>query len=345
MGRLGELTHSRCGENRYDPVPYILQFTMKGGCDIDVEPRDAILSKVRLQWTTAEFWADGGSTSFATRLAGALGIHESQVKVVAVYEGSVIIHYYIYDDPEEPGQIENYQKDLETKIKSNMINFGAPIMEADVGEGSFFVIINNNNGDDEEGEGNGNGSNGGGSSLDGDVLVGVVTGDGKKDDSRVWQLLVIVLAALLLLVVAAVIVWVIKIKFSVKQELQKKAAEMAANQRNSVAYEEQYHPKAELGRNIYYDDKGKKKANDADDVDDEEEKGDESSDAADPKFTQTEIEHPEMREHTPLHSQDNERNSPLQLQGFDQNSSSANFTHPAMRAIQEAADESYRVEE
>lgn len=50
-----------------------------------VKPTDAIISDVRMQWTLAEFYAQGGTTSFADRVAGALGIHASQIKVVAVY--------------------------------------------------------------------------------------------------------------------------------------------------------------------------------------------------------------------------------------------------------------------
>lgn len=62
---------------------------------IEVVPRDAIMCNVRLEWTFEEFWADGGTTKFADRMAGALGIHASNVKVVSVYKGSVGIEYVV----------------------------------------------------------------------------------------------------------------------------------------------------------------------------------------------------------------------------------------------------------
>lgn len=46
-----------------------------------------------------EFYASGGPTSFIDRVSAALGIHASQMKVVAVYTGSVVVEYEI--EPEE----------------------------------------------------------------------------------------------------------------------------------------------------------------------------------------------------------------------------------------------------
>lgn len=48
---------------------------------------------VRLQWDLDSFFEDGGSTTFADRMAGSLGIHASRLKVVGVYQGSVILNY------------------------------------------------------------------------------------------------------------------------------------------------------------------------------------------------------------------------------------------------------------
>ena len=50
---------------------------------------------MRLSWTLNEFFAAGGTTSFADRLAASLGIHASTIKIVSVYEGSVVIEYAI----------------------------------------------------------------------------------------------------------------------------------------------------------------------------------------------------------------------------------------------------------
>lgn len=62
------------------------------------------MCNVRLSWTFDEFYAAGGTTTFADRITAALGIHASQVKVASVYEGSLIVDFYITadDDDEEP---------------------------------------------------------------------------------------------------------------------------------------------------------------------------------------------------------------------------------------------------
>lgn len=45
-----------------------------------------------------EFFASGGTTTFMARVAGALGIHASTIKVVSVYEGSTVVDYVIEND-------------------------------------------------------------------------------------------------------------------------------------------------------------------------------------------------------------------------------------------------------
>jgi hypothetical protein len=56
---------------------------------------------VRMEWTMAAFFSDGGTTNFIDRLTGSLGIHASNVKIVSVYEGSLIINYEISVDDED----------------------------------------------------------------------------------------------------------------------------------------------------------------------------------------------------------------------------------------------------
>jgi hypothetical protein len=48
-----------------------------------------------MSWTMDQFYAAGGVTSFADRVSAALSISASQVKVVAVYKGSVVVDYQI----------------------------------------------------------------------------------------------------------------------------------------------------------------------------------------------------------------------------------------------------------
>jgi len=59
-------------------------------------PRDAIQSMVRMEWTFEAFFKAGGTTKFVDRVAASLGIHASDIKVVSVYEGSLVINYDIF---------------------------------------------------------------------------------------------------------------------------------------------------------------------------------------------------------------------------------------------------------
>lgn len=91
---MSELTgYYGCGENRYVGVENWLEFIITPNCLIEVKPVDAIISNTRLSWTLAEFYESGGPTRFRDRVCAALGIHASQLKVVAVYEGSVVVNY------------------------------------------------------------------------------------------------------------------------------------------------------------------------------------------------------------------------------------------------------------
>lgn len=70
---------------------------MTTGCTIKIIPRDAIQSLVRMEWTMDAFFSNGGTTSFMDRVAGSLGIHASTIKIVSVYEGSLVVNYEIED--------------------------------------------------------------------------------------------------------------------------------------------------------------------------------------------------------------------------------------------------------
>lgn len=72
-----------------------MEFYLTPGCTLEILPRDAIQVNVRMEWTFAEFFADGGTTKFVDRLAASLGIQGSDIKVVSVYEGSLIINYLL----------------------------------------------------------------------------------------------------------------------------------------------------------------------------------------------------------------------------------------------------------
>jgi hypothetical protein len=91
----GAITRSFCGENRYIGVKNILEFYLTQGCKLQIAPRNAIQTMVRMEWTVDEFFDNGGTTQFVDRVAGSLGIHASTIKVVSVYTGSLVVNYDI----------------------------------------------------------------------------------------------------------------------------------------------------------------------------------------------------------------------------------------------------------
>jgi hypothetical protein len=98
----GPVEQKFCGENRYVGVKNILEFYLTKGCTLHIVPRDAIQSMVRMEWSVADFFASGGSTMFIDRLASSLGIHASTIKMVSVYEGSLVVNYEVIEPTGDP---------------------------------------------------------------------------------------------------------------------------------------------------------------------------------------------------------------------------------------------------
>ena len=73
----GPIKQKYCGENRYIGVKNILEFFISGNCTLTIKPRDAIQSMVRMEWSMAGFFQNGGTTKFADRMCAVLGIHAS----------------------------------------------------------------------------------------------------------------------------------------------------------------------------------------------------------------------------------------------------------------------------
>ena len=48
-----------------------------------------------MDWSMSEFFADGGTTRFVDRLAASLGIDSFRIKVVSIYEGSVVVDFNV----------------------------------------------------------------------------------------------------------------------------------------------------------------------------------------------------------------------------------------------------------
>jgi hypothetical protein len=122
-----------CGENRYRGVVNILEFYIRPGCQLTVEPIDSIYAAVRMNWTMEGFFAKGGTTYFVDRLAASLGIHASNIKIVSVYQGSVVIQFQIFNNTAFPLPKEGLSG-LETLLKQiiSKVDLGAPVIGADI---------------------------------------------------------------------------------------------------------------------------------------------------------------------------------------------------------------------
>lgn len=128
----GNLPRQRCGENRYAGVKNVLEFYITPDCPLVVRPRDAITLGVRLEFTVAEFFSNGGVTSFVDNMAASLGIHKADIRVVSVYEGSVIVDFQILSnilDP-EPLDLEVVTKTFQAVASTLDTFMGAPVLNA-----------------------------------------------------------------------------------------------------------------------------------------------------------------------------------------------------------------------
>merc|ERR1719479_628416 len=98
IGAPAVLTNTACGENRFVGVQNFLEFYITPNCAIKIEPRDAIMTKVRMEWTLSEFYSNGGTTRFVDRMAASLGIASHRIKTLAVYSGSVVVDFVVEAD-------------------------------------------------------------------------------------------------------------------------------------------------------------------------------------------------------------------------------------------------------
>jgi hypothetical protein len=100
-----------------------------------------------------EFFSGGGTTSFVDRLTSSLGIHASQVKIVSVYEGSLVVNYEV--EPEEGQTLEALEATQNEAFASGSVDLGAPILEftsvvakaESVNTGSTYTPVTIVNGD------------------------------------------------------------------------------------------------------------------------------------------------------------------------------------------------------
>jgi hypothetical protein len=87
---------------------------------------------IRLEWTLEAFFAEGGVGRFTDRMAGALRIHSGDLKVVQVYQGSVIVEFQVIagdDDPNPTGTLKTIEEAFKNVAPTLGNSLGAPIMQ------------------------------------------------------------------------------------------------------------------------------------------------------------------------------------------------------------------------
>lgn len=102
----GDITDRVCGRNRYIGVKNILEFYITKDCVVDIVPQRRVACSVRMKWTITDFFAAGGTTKFVDRLASSLGIFASQIKIVSLYEGSLVVDYDIVSQNNDANEEE-----------------------------------------------------------------------------------------------------------------------------------------------------------------------------------------------------------------------------------------------
>lgn len=84
---------------------------------------------VRMDFTLESFFSDGGTTNFIDRLSSSLGIHASDVKIVSVYEGSLVVNYELTTSDDDPDTLVALEASQNTLLSSSDVDLGAPVME------------------------------------------------------------------------------------------------------------------------------------------------------------------------------------------------------------------------
>jgi len=87
-----------------------------------------------MEWTFNDFFAKGGTTSFIDRLTASLGIHASTVKIVSVYDGSLVLNYDLAPSKEEPLDLKAIEKKQTEKFATGKVDLGAPILDVAAGK-------------------------------------------------------------------------------------------------------------------------------------------------------------------------------------------------------------------
>lgn len=99
---------------------------------------------VRLDFSFDDFFAEGGVTTFIDNMAGVLGVHKADIKVVAVYEGSVIVDFEVIENLLSPTPVELavVAKVFEEAASQLDTFMGAPVLNA-IGASAAIILTPN----------------------------------------------------------------------------------------------------------------------------------------------------------------------------------------------------------
>lgn len=82
-----------------------------------------------MEWTMKEFYAAGGQTAFIDRVAASIGIHSSTIKVVSVYEGSLVVNYEAVSATDDAAELASIKTKQISLFATNSMNLGAPVLD------------------------------------------------------------------------------------------------------------------------------------------------------------------------------------------------------------------------
>ena len=197
------LKGDQCGENRWDPVASLLEFTIQGAnCDLELRTSDSIQMSFRMQTTMTQFFAAGGTDRFVQNLAASLDINTSRIRILGVYKGSVVVDTQIATEEtagtkdQQISELTTVKDKVQTKVNDGSLDVGAPVLDFTMSVSLFptGVITNpiktgssgngGSGGTGTVGNGNGNGSG--------------VNGGGSAASLNMWHMGLIVVATILL---------------------------------------------------------------------------------------------------------------------------------------------------
>ncbi len=132
-----------CGENRWEPVNAVLEFTIQGGlnqdgtplCSIEVKTLPSIQLGLRLEMTLDDFYSNNGELTFIEKLAMQLNISRDRIKIVGIRAGSVVLNVVIESDPnlindtDQGTELEGISITIQHQVNNGTLDVGAPLLD------------------------------------------------------------------------------------------------------------------------------------------------------------------------------------------------------------------------